>query len=102
MNKMIKFSFKKCPYHGTNEMFKELSMLKIKGIYEADILKFVYKCINEPSTPILRTFFQKRKEFHDRDWGIRTDCIYLLLPQLLLRVELGILGFLSGTSCLKK
>ena len=43
------------------------SMLKIKDIYEANVLKFVYKCINEPSTPICRTYFQKRNEFHDRD-----------------------------------
>ena len=30
MNKLIKSLFIKSPYHGTNEMFKELSMLKIK------------------------------------------------------------------------
>ena len=24
-------------------------------------------CINEPSTPIFRTYFQKRNEFHDSD-----------------------------------
>ena len=47
-------------------MLKELSMLKIKDIYKANVLKFVYKCINEPNTPIFRTFFQKRNEFHDR------------------------------------
>ena len=67
MNKLIKLLFNKSPYHGTNEMFKELSMLKIKDVYEANVLKFVYKCINEPSTPIFRTYFQKRNEFHDRD-----------------------------------
>ena len=67
MNKLIKLLFNKSPYHGTNEMFKELSMLKIKDIYEANVLKFVYKCINEPNTPIFRTYFQKRNEFHDRD-----------------------------------
>ena len=101
MNKLIKLLFNKSPYHGTNEMFKELPMLKIKDIYEANVLKFVYKCINEPSIPLFRTYFQKRNEFHVI-WGIRTDCIYLLLLQLLLRVQLRILGFLSGTSCLKK
>ena len=35
-------------------------------------------------------------------YGIEVYCIYLLLLQLLLKVQLGILGFLSGTSCLKK
>ena len=67
MNKLIRLLFIKSPYHGTNEMFNELSMSKIKDIYEANILKFEYKCINEPSTPIFRTYFQKRNEFHDRD-----------------------------------
>ena len=67
MNKLIKLVFIKSPYHGTNEMFEELSVLKIKAIYEANVLKFVYKCINEPSTPIFGTYFQMRNEFHDRD-----------------------------------
>ena len=60
MNKLIKLLFNKSRYHGTNEMFKELSMLKIKDIYEANVLKFVYKCINDPSTPIFGTYFKKR------------------------------------------
>ena len=104
MNKLIKLLFNKSPYHGTNEMFKEQSMLKIKDIYEANVLKFVYKCINEPSfsTPIFRTYFQKRYEFHDRDLRY-TDRLHIpAAQQLLLRVQLRILGFLSGTSCLKK
>ena len=67
MNKLIKLLFIKSPYHGTNEMFKELSMLKIKDIYEANVLKFVHKCINEPGSPIFRTYFQMCIEFHDRD-----------------------------------
>ena len=67
MNKLIELLFIKSPYHGTNEMFKELDMLKIKDIYEANILKFVYKCISEPSIPIFRTYFQMRNVLHDRD-----------------------------------
>ena len=48
MNELIKLLFTNSAYHGTNGMFKGLSILKIKAIYEANVLKFVYKYINEP------------------------------------------------------
>ena len=67
MNKLIILISIKIPYHGTNEIFKELSMLKIKDIYEANLLNFVYKHINKLSTLIFRTYFQKRNEFYDYD-----------------------------------
>ena len=63
MNELIKFIFIKIPYHSTNEMFMELSMVKIKDIYEANVLNFVNKLINGPRTPIFRTYFKCAMNF---------------------------------------
>ena len=50
-----------------NAPIKELSMLKIRDIYEANVLEFVYKCLNELRSQTFRSHFQMGNEFHDRD-----------------------------------
>ena len=56
------------PAHGTDEMFEELSVFKnTSNIYEANILKWVYKCLSELSIPILSSYHQRHHEWHDRN-----------------------------------
>ena len=44
MNKLIELLFIKSLYHDTNEIFKELSMLTIKDIYESsEVYVHIYK-----------------------------------------------------------
>ena len=66
-NKLLKILFKLSPFHSTNQLHKELDILKVKDVYKSRVLNFVFLCLNHTPLCMFNNYFQKRQNLHDRN-----------------------------------
>jgi hypothetical protein len=66
-SRLLKILYNKDWYTPTNELHKNLNILKVEDIVKFFILKFVKNCENGDIPNIFRGYFVKRKEIHDRN-----------------------------------
>ena len=66
-NKLLKILFNMSPFHSTNQLHKELDILKVKYVYKSHVLKFVFQCLNHTMLFMYNNHFQKRESLHDRN-----------------------------------
>ena len=66
-NKLLKILFNMSPFHSTNQLHKELDILKVKDVYKSRVLKFVFQCLNHTMLCMYNNYFQKRRSLHDRN-----------------------------------
>ena len=59
-NKLLKILFNMSPFHSTNQLHKELDILKVKDVYKSCVLKFVFLCLNHTPLRMFNNYFQKR------------------------------------------
>ena len=61
------FGLNMSPFHSTNQLHKELDILKVKDVYKSCVLKFVFLCLNHTPLRMFNNYFQKRQTLHDRN-----------------------------------
>lgn len=58
----------------TDPLFKRLKLLKIKDIYENNLLKFYHKYVNDKLPPIFKDLrFRAQEEIHDKNTRYKKD-----------------------------
>ena len=66
-NKLLKVLFNK-PYRtGTNDLHRELQLLKVNDLYKLRVLNFVYKAVNRESIDQFCNYFPSRVNIHDHN-----------------------------------
>ena len=63
-NKLLKVLYQKDYRTGTNELHKELNLLKVDDIYKYLVLQFVYKTVNRLNIDHFSGYFRFREEAH--------------------------------------
>ena len=66
-NKLLKILYNRPFRTSTNELHAELKLLKVRDIYNVNILKFVYESINKNSIIQFHDYFLKHHRLHDHD-----------------------------------
>ena len=62
---MLKFLLKLDPRTPTDKLYKDLKILKVKDIFEVNILSFVKKCLLEECPDIFYNYFKYQQHGHD-------------------------------------
>ena len=65
-NKLIKTLLCKQPLYSTDQLHRDLDILKVTDIHNSCVLQFVYNCINDP-VPALEGYYTHRHETHNHN-----------------------------------
>ena len=83
-NKLMRLLLNKDPTYSTNQLHKELRILKVSDIHRHFTLKFVYKCLSGDVIQNFANYFATRENVHNHN----TRYIqHIQRPQI--RTELG-------------
>ena len=66
-NKLMKLLLKRDYTYSTNQLHKDLNILKVSDVHRHATLQFVYKCVSGKIIPNFRKYFIDRTNIHDHD-----------------------------------
>ena len=73
-NKLLKVFLKRDRMYSTSQLHKKLNILKIKDIYEKNVLLFVFRCLHNDCIPVFESYYTFRCDIH----GLNTRDKYLV------------------------
>ena len=65
-NKLLKILFIMNPLYSTNQLHRDNDMLMVKDLHKSSVLKFVYQWLNQSPLEILKGYFAKCRDMHNR------------------------------------
>ena len=86
-NKLLRVLTKKEPRYSTNRIHKDLDVLKVRDLYELEVLSFTYNCINNKVPDAMKNYFTMVSDTHNvntrnRIHTIRDPCLKSKIGQL--------------------